>query len=456
MKHFLFILFFFLIYTPNLKAGTKIEPDFVFGNTSYFNLNVGETINFHDNEVKLLQLKNHYNQLKIGNDTVWLKVSRRTLPIIVSGMRIFVADNKNVKALKKDSGVHGLLIKDVLLCLSNITEKLLNPNKYFFPISFNDGFLWSAEEDSHMFSYDKRTGKEHWLHSGIDIDLHDARGKEKHWIVAVENSTVIWVEDKNLDEANKEACVLMESESQPGIYYVYNHLYNKKIAVKKGDILVRGEPIGTIWGDELWGHLNFSVIISDTIPDYESKDFNTINIFPQLYELYFKQTYSFSRIYTKGKITFGQHCYLNGNKKNVIAFEDYTGKGWKLYNWNTADRVDFISKGIEGNARLNKKMFMGEKASCTNPDNWYDYEINVRNGVYRIRAKVGDYFLQSWQKVEFEGVHAATYSLKSGDLKWTSEKVVRVRDGKLTVRIFVDEKKNTIAGLSEIVFQQAY
>ena len=456
MKHFLYIIFFFLIYTPNLKASAQTVPDFIFGNASYFNLYVGETISFNDNEVKLLRLKNHYNQLKIGNDTVWLKVSRRTLPIIVSSMRIFVADNKNVKALENDSEVHGLLKKDVLLCLSNVTEKLLNLSNYYFPVSFNDGFLWSAEEDSYMFSYHNNTDKNHQLYSGIDIDLHDARGKEKHWIVAIENSRVVWVQDENLDDANKEACVLLESESQAGIYYVYNHLYNKNIAVKKGDVLVRGEPIGTIWGDELWGHLNFSVIKSDTIPDYESKDFNTVNIFPQLYELYFKQTYSFNRNYTKGKITFGQHRYLNGNVKNVIAFEDYTGKGWKLYNWNTADRVDFVSKGIVGNARLNKKLFLGEKVSCTNPDNWYDYEINVRNGVYRIRAKMGDYFLQSWQKVEFEGVHAATYSLKPGDLKWTSEKVVRVKDGKLTVRIFVDEKKNTIAGLSEIVFQQVY
>ena len=455
MRRSINIFFFSLIFTFFSKADAQTLPDFQWGNASYFNLKIGESLTFQDTEIKLLQLSNHFNQLKIGNDTVWLKVSRRTLPEIVSGLRIFVADNKNVKALTDDIEVHGLLEKDVLLCLSNITEQLLNPGKYFFPISFNDGFLWSVEEDSHMFSYSKKKDKNHQLHYGIDIDLHDARGKEKHWIVAVENCTVVWVY-KNLDEANKETCVLLESESQPGIYYVYNHLYNKKVVVKEGDKLVRGEPIGTIWGDEIWGHLNFSVVKSDTIPSYDSRNFNAINFFPQLYELYFRQTYSFNRNYTKGKITFGQRRDLNGNEKNLLAFEEYSGKGWKLEQWNPADRVDFISKGEEGNARLSKTIFSGEKASCINPNNWYDYEINVRNGVYRIRAKMGDYILPSWQKVEFEGVPAATYSLQAGELKWTSEKVVRVKDGKLTVRIFVNEKNNTTAGLSEIVFQQAY
>lgn len=451
----------FLIFIPFFSVNEcfgqqQTQPDFQWGNASYFNLNKGESLTFQDTEVKLLQLKNHFNQFKIGYDTVWLKVSRRTLPETLNGLRIFVADNKNVKALTDDDDVHGLLKKDVLLCLSNSMQQLFDPGDYVFPISFNDGFLWSVEEDSYMFSYNKKTDNKHGLHSGIDIDLQEARGKEKHWVVALENSRVVWVKDKNLDGANKEACVLLESASQAGIYYVYNYLYNKNVVVKAGDKLTRGEPIGTIWGDEIWGHLNFSVIKSDSVPTYGSRNFNAINFFPQLYGLYFRQTYKFNRNYTKGKISFGLRKDLNGNKKNILAFEAYSGKGWELEKWNTADKVDFVSKGKAGNARLCKKMFMGEKASCTNPNNWYDYEINVRNGVYRIRAKMGDQFLPTWQKVVFEGVNAAIYTLQAGELKWTPEKVVKVKDGKLTVRIFVDEKKNTTAGLSEIVFQQAY
>lgn len=457
------LTFIFLFLIPGVfavRAQNPTTPDFTWGNASYFNINTGESIFFNETEIKLLQLDNHFNKIKIGADTLWLKVSRRTLPVTVKGLRIFVADNKNVKALTSDFQNHGLLTKDALICISNVNQPLLDANQYIFPVSFNDGFLWNTEEDSHMFSY---LGLSEWIsegyyrsHEGIDFDLHDARGIQKHWIVAVENSTVVWVEDKNLDRAGKEACVLLESTSQPGIYYVYKHLYNKNVTVKNGQKLVRGEPIGTIWGDELWGHLNFAVVKSDTVPTYENRYFNLVNGFPQIYELYFQQTYNYSKNFTKGKISFGKLRSLNGNQKNAVAFEDYSGKGWSLGTWNTADKVESVEKGEEGNVRLKKRLFEGSKAACINPDQWYDYEINVPDGVYRIRAKVGDLLLPSWQKIDFEGVNAGTWTLSEGEQKWTSERIVKVSDRKLTVRIYVDETNQKPAGISEIVFQQAY
>ncbi len=450
------LMLFFITLSVFLNAQNQSKADFQWGNTFYYNIDIGETITFQNTDVKLLQQKNHFNQFAIGTDTVWLKVSRRTLPKTINNIRIFVADNKNVKALTTDSEVHGLLKNDALICLSDFSQLLLNRDRYIFPISFNDGFLWSVEENSTMFSYQGKLNGEFSSHAGIDFDLNDACGIEKHWIVAIENSTVVWVEAENLDASNMDVCVLLESDSQPGIYYVYNYLYNKNVLVKKGDKLVRGELIGTIWGDDIWGHLHFSVVKSDTIPTYNSKYFNTANCFPHLYELYFKQAYSFNRNFTKGKIVFGRRNNLNGNIKNLLAFEAYAGKGWELGDWNTADRVEWISKGSTGNARLWKKLFRNEKASCVNPANYYDFEINVRNGVYRIRANVGDLELSTWQKVQFEEVTAATYSLNSGEFKWTSEKVVKVNDSKLTVRIFVDESNKKAAGICEIVFQQAY
>ncbi|MCF6357649.1 MAG: M23 family metallopeptidase [Draconibacterium sp.] len=443
-----------IFFSANIYAQT--QPDFHWGNGSYFNIGIGDSITFRDIEVKLLEQNNIFNQLKIGNDTIWIKVSRRTLPVNVGGLRIFVADNKNVKALTDDPEVHGLLKKDALICVSDFKQPLLNQNNYIFPISFNDGFLWSVEESSTMFSYEGKVDGKYLSYPGVAFDLNDACGIEKHWIVALEKSTVIWVKNENLNDSEIAACVLLESSSQPGIYYVYSHLFDKNIIVKKGDQLVRGELIGTIWGDYNWGHLQFSVIKSDTVPTFDTKFFNAVNCFPQLYELYFKQTYSFSRNYTKGKLSFGRRCNINGNKKNIIAFEEYLGKGWKLDDWNVTDRVEWISKGDKGNARLRKILFRKEKASCINPDNYYDFEINVRNGVYRIRANIGDLELASWQKVQFEGVTAATYSLDAGEFKWTSEKVVKVKDGKLTIRIFVDESNKKVAGISEIVFQKAY
>lgn len=458
MKKIFCILFIFATCF-NAWAQNSI-PDFTWGNASYYNMNVGDTIQFSQVNIKLLQMKNHFNEFRIGEDTLWLKVSRRTLPVISLGFRIFVADNKNVKALTSDTAVHALLTKDALVCLTDFRSNFLDPNQYLFPISFNDGFLWSAEEDSYMFSYQYCENQENrvvpFSYPGIGFDLQDARGRDKHLITAIENSRVIWVEDKNIGKEGKQASVLLESDSQPGIYYLYDHLYNKKLEVRAGQKLVRGEIIGTVWGDERWGNLEFSVIKSDTVPVFESRHCRVINIFPQMYELYFKQSLDYIKKYSKGRIRFGLFRSLNGNMKNVAAFQNYTGKGWLLGQWNTADNIAWICNGEDGNARLRKVLFGGERAECRNPRDYFGYQINVLNGVYRIRAKVGDLFEPSWQKVTFNGTDAGTFSLKSGETKWTSEKVIKVNNGKLTVRIYIDPKNEKLAGLNEIVFQRAY
>lgn len=457
---YIFVILYFLGIVFNGKSQTTNHPDFKWGNASYFNIKVGDSIYYNNTFVKLLALENHYNKLQIGPDIFWMKVSKHSLPQTIGGVQIFVADNKNVKALTNDNEIHGLLKKDALICLLEFNKPWLNPNQFVYPVSFSDGFLWNTEEDSHMFSYmgfqNKDGNKYYRSHEGIDIDLHDARFLEKHWIVAIENSTVIWVEDKNIGDQGKEADVLLESESTPGIYYVYSHLYNKNLEVKKGQKLNRGELIGTIWGDSIWGHLQLDVVKSDTTPTYQNKYFNSVNFFPQLFELYHHQSISFSKSFSKGSINFGKLRSLNGNCKNTTAFEEFTGKGWVLDKWNKPDKVEWVLKGEEGNARLKKTLFLNEPAQSTNPENWYDYQINVQNGVYRVRAKVGDLFLPTWQKISFEGILAATYNLKAGELKWTNEKVVKVSDRKLTIRIYVDEKDEKYAGLSEIVFQRAY
>jgi hypothetical protein len=59
-------------------------------------------------------------------------------------------------------------------------------------------------------------------------------------------------------------------------------------------------------------------------------------------------------------------------------------------------------------------------------------------------------------KIDFEGVNAGTFALSDGEQKWTNERIVKVNDGKLTIRIYVDENNEKVAGISEIVFQRAY
>jgi hypothetical protein len=458
LKNAAFILFLILNGSFILHSHGQSAPDFTWGNSAYFNIGIGDTVFFNGGEIKLLGLKNHFNLLKIADDSIWIKTSRRTLPQLVNDSRIFVADNKNVKALASDKNIHGLLNKDALICVSSSGLPLLDPNQYIFPVSFNDGFQWSVDEDSYMFSshiLNTSGSKGIKTNTSVDFDLHDARGIKKHWIVAIENSTVVWVEDKNIDKSGKEAWVLLESASQPGIYYLYKHLFNKNVEVKKGQKLMRGEAIGTVWGDNTWGHLSFSVIKSDSIPNIINCDQNVVNCFPQLFELYFKQSTAFPKYFSKGRIFFGKSNAQNGNQKNTSAFEPYSGKGWELGKWNVADKVESVSKGLDGNVRLAKKPFAGSAAQSTNPDGFYDFEINVQNGVYRIRAKVGDVAVATWQKVAFEGVGTNEISNNAGQFTWTPEKVVKVNDGKLTIRIYVDENNEKPAGIGEIVFQRA-
>ncbi len=436
------------------------SPDFSWGNGYYFNLNAGETISFNGREIELVYLENHFNRIRVENDTIWLKVSRRSLPALINGIRIFVADNKNVKALATEKKVHGLLQKDALVCVSDFREPLLDFNRFIFPVSYNDGFLWSTEEDSYMFSYlgpDKSKAENFYQsHEGIDFNLHDARGLEKHWLLAVGKSKVVWVEEGRTGQNEKEASVLLQSSLQAEIFYLYEHLNKRNIVVREGQELVRGEPIGTVWGDETWGHLQFAVIFADSVPAYSNRHHNLVNGFPQLYELYFQESSAYTKTFTKGRIYFGRKRSLNGNQKNIAAYESYSGKGWLLGRWNPADKVDWVMKNEQGNARLKKVLFGGSPAECKNPENFFEYEINVRNGGYRIRAEIGDLFLPSWQKVSFEGVNAGEFSLAAGESTWTTERIVQVTDGKLTVRIYIDEKNKKVAGLSQIVFQRAY
>lgn len=438
-----------------ILSGWANNPDsteFRWGNSQYYNLDVGEGISFNEVEVKLLQIRNHFNQFKIGQDTLWLKVARGSLPEEINGIRIFVADNKKVKELTKDHKLHSLLKKDVLVCLSDINQPLLDPESYVFPVSFNDGFRWNAEEESYPFSFYREADDAGYKsYPGLGIDLHDARGIQKHWLLAIENSRVVWI-----NSLNNETSILLESESQPGLYYVYRKLFTPNVSVKKGQRLVRGQVVGTAWGDKKWGHALIAVVKPESEPSPDDCFTAAVNCFPQFYGLYFRQGNTGHRFFTRGRITFGKPAWVDGNRTNLKAFEDFSGKGWLLNYRNPADKVEQVTRGNDGHVRLRKIMFEGTSAQFTNPDDYYEYRLNVRNGTYRIRAKIGDFHLPSWQKVEFEGVLATEKMLEQGNFDWTPERVVKVSDGSLNIRIYVDPNNIRVAGISEIVFQQVF
>lgn len=450
MRKFFSILFILFSYSF-LKAQTAKpgEPDCRWGNAMYFNMNAGDSIRFNEKVIRLLEVKSHGCRVKIGNDSLWLTLSRRTLPLVAGNIRIFLADNRNIRAAVQNQATHSLLKKEALICISDFQQPLLDPQQYVFPVSFNDGFVWNTEDANPLFSFQVKTNPSgmKWVETqdGINFDLTGARGLEKHWLVAMENSTVVWIKPEN----DKAVAVLLQSRSNSKIFYCYRGLYNRTLEVREGQNLLRGELIGTGWGNETRCFVRFSVVYADTIPS-GPENLPVLNFFPQLFERCFNHSLSLSRSFVKGNIKFGKNP-----GSNLLAFEEYSGRGWILGAWNPAARVEAASNGIQANARLNSVMFPGTSIECRNPQEWFDYEINVRNGAYRVRAKVGDAGKASWQKLVFEGVAAGTYSLDKNEFRWSPERIVKVTDGKLTLRFFVEETGSVPAGISEIVFQRA-
>jgi hypothetical protein len=457
-KRILGILFFVQIGILTAFAQFSGGDTIRWGRVTYLNLSLGQKIDFHGNEIELLDLKGSYNKIRIGHDTLWLKVSYRSAATSMGNFHVFVADNKHVKAISSDKALHGLLKKDVLLAVSPDYQPLIDQYQYIFPISFAGGYIWRNDEDSYPFSYQgggiPKTTTEMQFH-GAGLDLINGRGSSKFGILAMESGRVAWIDTKSGSSGQPTATLCLASNSNPGIYYIYSKLYSKYLFVKQNQEVERGDEIAYIWGDGLWEHLQLGIVYSDTVPTIKHWSNNMINFFPQLMELYYGRQPSGGQFFSRGQLSFGLPTGVKGNIKNASAYESYQGTGWKLGMWNTADKVEWASNKSTGNVRLAKTLFEGQSAQCTNPDNSYDYEIDVKNGIYRIRASLGDCYVQTWQKVEFEGVTAGTYQINPGLFTWTPERTVRVKDGRLTVRIYLGDQ-NQKAGISSIVFQQVY
>ena len=448
------ILLFFCLLTSLAGFGQdSIRHDFAFANVRYVNLDLDETYFAGEVPVELLGTEKHYVHLRVGSDTLTLRTARRSPATTSAAGQIFVADSRAVSQLSGNDPIHGLLKKEVLLGISPGAQPLADSYIFGFPVTFTDGYIWKTLEEDYMFSY-KPDGKEagSWSYAGVGIDMMESRAMQKNAVVAMESGRVVWIETGYDQMPLATLCI--ESESSPGTYYIYEHLHSDDLMVRRNDRVIRGDAIGYAWGTSGWNHFRLTVTKPDTLPSFATRHHYAINFYPQLLDLYFGRQPVFTHTFTRGQIYFGRPDHMNGNSKNVSAYESRHGTGWLLGPWNPADKVEWVSARRSGNARLRKTLFYGQPAQCVNPHNYYDFEINVRPGVYRIRALVGDHVVNTWQKVEFEGVVAGTFEKGAGDLDWTGEKIVRVSDGKLTVRIHL--KDHMVAGLAELVFQMAH
>ena len=425
------------------------------GNSIYVDLAVGDSVTFLGRQVRLVSTQASHCTVRVDSVSKELIVARRSLPDVINGVRVFVAMNRSVAQITPDSiaGEYGLMQKDVLLCLSNPARPLLEPERYAFPISRRDGYHWSMEEGSHMFAYLGWAAymSKYRSHEGIDLNMHDARGKQIHPLVAIETGTVVLAAGPEVTGAKNEGCIIIRSKSQQDIYYVYKHVHEKSMRVKNGQRVIKGQIVGYIWGDGKWGHLHFAAVRREEQPGYRDRYDNLLNCFPQLYELWHGDLHSRQRHRTEGEFRFDKPYWLEGYSSPAYAYDAIVGYGWRLGRWCAAGRIEGDN---EPNGRLRKVLHQGTPAETINPSDYYDFEVEVQPGRYSVRLNVGDQEHATWQRVSVEGVNIGTYSLTKNELQWTPETVIPIRDGRLTVRLHIKDDNSRYAAVQRIQFQR--
>lgn len=443
-----------IVFFLKVSLGWASDP-ITFGNAIYVNLSKGEQIEYKGKTVTLIDVNQHKSLIRVEDEKAWVSVAKRSLPQNIGGLRIFVSDQINVKNLTTDPNVHNLLNKDILLCISDPAKPLLDSAKFVFPISREDGYAWNMEEDSHMYAY---LGTNVWRpgyvrsHEGVDLNMHDARGKELHPLIAIESGTVVVVADSSTTKT-RDGCIILKSDTYENIYYVYKHTNPPTHQVKVGQRVQKGERLSYIWGDNKWGHLHFAIVYRTDVPKYEDRYHNLLNTFPQLYELYFGSLAPFQTIREEGQFTFGYPRWKCKNYKRADAFNAKTGYGWKLGDWCISQKVENAHNDSIGSVRLKNKLHVGTPAECENPSSYYEFEVLVKNGIYSVNATVGDIKLPTSQKIFFENTSVGVFETQGSRNEKTEDIKVEVSDNQLTVRLELIDAEQ-YAGLMELHFKR--
>jgi murein DD-endopeptidase MepM/ murein hydrolase activator NlpD len=420
------------------------------GNVLYVDLTVGGGFEFLGKTVRLLSCHNDGCTVDVDGRRETLRVAKLDLPRVVNGVRIFLADSRGSADVTTDVNypkIRAALTRDVLLALSDPAQPLLDPERFTFPISREDGFEWTMGENSHMFAY-LRSARSH---EGIDLNMHRARGREIDALVAIEDGTVRWIGHG----APQEAALLLESDAFPGVYYVYQHLNREKVLVTEGQHVRKGRKLAFIWGDGRWGHLHLAVGAYGPVPPYQARYQYLLNVFPQMYELWHGDLNCRTPVRTSGDFTFAGQYYRNGNHQHLNAYTDVLGYGWRLGHWCPQAMVE-RSLSDEGtrpdqSARLRRIMHNDTPRPAVNPNDYIDFEVAVVPGTYRVNVLVGDQYGPTWQEVSCKGKSMGEYDLKAGQRQWTPETTVPVPDGRLMIRFRLKDGA-VPAGVGELYF----
>ena len=127
-----------------------------FGNTSYVNFNFGETYSFQGHVIRLESCVANACNVAVDGDSRELVVAQRALPTVISGVRVFLADNRAVANVTSNTDfplTHALTTGDALLGISDPALPLVDTAWFTFPIDLSHGFKWSMEEASYIFAF---------------------------------------------------------------------------------------------------------------------------------------------------------------------------------------------------------------------------------------------------------------------------------------------------------------
>jgi hypothetical protein len=446
-----------------------------FGNAAFVDMAVGESCEFLEKKVTLVAVDQSRVVVDVDGVRELVGVGRYHLPSDINGVRVIGSClwKWREMALKPKKG-HMPVERDALLCLSDASKPLLERERFTFPVSRRDGWQWFCEEESHMHQWLGsewfRAGEAHTnrFHEGIDLAMHDARGKEIHPLVAIEDADVrqVW----NPAGTPLETCVLLQSRAQPRIFYAYQHLNIATLRVEPGEMVKRGQFLGCIWGDGAWGHLHFALTFQDEVPAEKPNAYrNLLNAFPFLYEIYHGSLDYRRPPRTEGDFEFGNHRYLccsdkggtGFNNQHSFAYNEPCGYGWLLDGWMAAGWMHY-NRGEDGdycNVYGLRTMWadgddvVGDGFRADVPDGTYRFAVRVEPGRYRVSAVVGDRTERSAQHVTFNAVEAGLYRLRGGESKETPEVEVDAPDGMLTVALELAD--DTRIAIHRLVFDTA-
>jgi len=426
----------------------SMSADVVWGNQFFFDMAINDEIDFLGKTVVLHSTIGPSCVVSVDGQMDTLVTATRHLPQVINDVRIFVAWNKaydntssNTYAPGTGENLFGECTKDAYICLSDPQLPLLDPDNYTFPIDRSDGFTWTMSERTHNLAWVSNTR----IHEGIDIDMQPFRGKKESALLAIENSICV---DKFEDFRN--GWLLMQSISNPEIYYSYRHIRGKSnempssITVSIGDTVSMGDKLGYIHGDHSWGHLHWTVLTRKN--DFKHRFNWMINSMPAMYELWYGTCENQTPPFTSGDWSLYNVEYWKTADyfSGLYRYSDMAGHGWTMGDWNPTMCVESDCTSV-----ILKKTVNG----FTNPIDYYTYEIKVANGVYRVAALIGAQF-PTGQEIYFEGVLLGKFTLEAGQFEEVKSDSVNIKDGKLTIRIRQIQSKPS--GISRIKFEKLY